>query len=180
MFQIALRRLLAMPPVRGLPCLIAVLAWGLMAQVAAAQPPGGVVPGGKDYYLQYMLVSLCIALGLLAALRPSSRQDPEGGGVGWFSLGAGHAAEAPARPGERRKTPHRGAKLLVMSLIGLLICPIFSLVAMSMAKEDLAGMKAGRVDRNGEQLTNVSFWISVASLVLFLVGLLVTVLVAML
>ncbi len=181
MFQLALRRLVAVLPARGLLCLMTALAWGAMVQVAAAQPPGAAPPAGKEYYLPYMLVSFCIALGLLVALRPSSRQDPEGGAVGWFSLGSGgHAAEGPARPGERRKAPHRGTKLLIFSLIGLLVCPIFSLMGMSMSKEDLAAMKAGRMDRSGDQLTNVSFWISVGGLVLWLVIGLIGALVALL
>ncbi|MDZ4781207.1 MAG: hypothetical protein SGJ19_13215 [Planctomycetia bacterium] len=175
MIQTAMRRLAAVLPVRGTLLPMTALAWMAMVEIASAQP-ANAPPAAKEYFLQYLLVGLCIALGMLAALRPSPRRDPEGGAVSWFSMsGGGHGAEAPAKPGERRKAPHRGTKLLIISLVGLLICPIFSLMGMSMSKEDLAAMKAARMDRAGEQLANVSFWISVGGLVLWLViGLIIT------
>lgn len=180
MIQTAMRRLATVLPARGTLLPLTAVAWMAMVEIASAQP-ANAAPAPKDYYLQYMLVALCIALGMLAALRPSPRRDPEGGAVSWFSIsGGGHGAEAPAKPGERRKAPHRGTKLLIISLVGLLICPIFSLMGMSMSKEDLAAMKAARMDRAGEQLTNVSFWISVGGLVLWLVVGLIIALVAML
>lgn len=174
MILTVLRRLSAVTPARGLLCLMTATIWLALAEAAAAQAPNAAPPASKDYYLQYMLVALCVALGLLAALRPSTRQDPEGGAVGWFgmAMGGGHGAETPTRPGERRKEPHRGTAVLVMSICGLLFC-IPSLVSVSMARQDLAAMKAGKMDRSGEGLTNAAFWISVASLVLWLIAILV-------
>lgn len=172
MLQPFLRRLLSALPTRGLVCLLAASLWLAMAEVAAAQVPTTAPPSSKDYYLQYLLVILCVALGLLAALRPSNRADPEGGAVGWFgmAMGGGHGAEAPAKPGERKKTPHRGPKLLAMSILGTFICPIISIVAILMAKEDLAAMKAARMDRNGEGLTTAAFWIAIGGLALNVLG----------
>jgi len=181
MLQPFLRRLLFALPTRGLVCLLAASLWLAMTEVAAAQAPTTAPPSSKEDYLQYLLVGLCIALGLLAALRPSNRADPEGGAVGWFgmAMGGGHGAEAPAKPGERKKTPHRGPKLLAMSILGTFICPIISIVAILMAKEDLAAMKAARMDRNGEGLTTAAFWIAIGGLALNVIGSIITVIIVL-
>ncbi len=181
MLLIALRRLTGALPTKALPCLLTALIWSAMVEVAMAQPPGVAPPAQKEYYLQYLLVALCIALGLLAALRPSPLRDPEGGGASWFSMamGGGHGPETPAKPGERRKQPHRGAQLLVLSILGIACC-LFAIMGMSMAKQDLAAMKAGKMDKSGEQLTKMSFWISVAALALWAIGTLIGALVSLL
>lgn len=167
MILTVLRRLTAVSLTRGLLCLMTATVWLALVEVASAQAPNNAPPPAKDYYLQYMLVALCVALGLLAALRPSTRQDPEGGAVGWFgmAMGGGHGAEGPTRPGERKKLPHRGTKLLIMSLAGLFCCCIISIITLNMAKEDLAAMKAGRMDKNGEGLTKAAYWICIGTFV---------------
>ena len=176
MIEIALRRLAALLPRRNYWFPASALVWLTLVEIAAAQPrPLNAPPAAKDYFLQYLLVGLCIALGLLAALRPSPRKDPEGGGGGWFSMamGGGHGPETPTRPGERRREPHRGTKLLIMSILGFFCCCIISIVGMNMAKEDLAAMKAGRMDRSGEQLTKVAYWICVGTIVLNVLSIIV-------
>jgi hypothetical protein len=172
MILTALRRLTAASTTRGLLSVMTASVWLALAEVASAQAPNAAPPSAKDYYLQYMLVALCVALGLLAALRPSPRQDPEGGAVGWLgmAMGGGHGPETPGRPGERKKSPHRGVQLLIMSIAGLCCCCIISIVTMNMTKEDLAAMKAGKMDRNGESLTKAAFWISVVSVGLNVLG----------
>jgi len=50
--------------------------------------------------------------------------------------------------------PHRGGLILVLGLLGFMMtCPIFSLMAWVMGSHDLAEMRAGRMDRSGEGLT---------------------------
>jgi len=50
--------------------------------------------------------------------------------------------------------PHRGGLILVLGLIGFAVsCPIFSLMAWVMGSHDLSEMRAGRMDRSGEGLT---------------------------
>jgi hypothetical protein len=50
--------------------------------------------------------------------------------------------------------PHRGGLILVLGLLGFIMtCPIFSLLAWVMGSHDLAEMRAGRMDRSGEGLT---------------------------
>lgn len=75
--------------------------------------------------------------------------------------------------------PHRGGLVLVMGLLGFVVgCPIFSLMAWVMGSHDLAQMRAGRMDRSGEGLTQIGqvlgmilsvFWIIACVVVLFLI-----------
>jgi hypothetical protein len=170
MISTVLRRLTAVSTRRGFVSLLTAAAWMAMIQIAAAQAPNSAPPPSKDYFLQYLLVGFCVALGMFAALRPSPRKDPEGGEASWFkmALGGGHAPEGPAKPGERRKAPHRGNLLLVLSIAGIFFC-IPAVMAISMANQDLAAMKAGRMDKAGEGVTKLSFWIGVGGVVLSLV-----------
>jgi LSD1 subclass zinc finger protein len=51
-------------------------------------------------------------------------------------------------------SPHRGGLILVLGLLGFIMtCPIFSLLAWVMGSHDLNEMRAGRMDRSGEGLT---------------------------
>jgi hypothetical protein len=49
--------------------------------------------------------------------------------------------------------PHRGGLVLVLGLLGLFSCPLFSFIAWIMGSHDLKEMRAGRMDRSGESLT---------------------------
>ncbi|MCR9117018.1 MAG: hypothetical protein NXI22_08765 [bacterium] len=51
------------------------------------------------------------------------------------------------------QTPHRGVLILVLALVGWSGCPILTVIALVMAFQDLAEMKAGRMDPEGRQLT---------------------------
>ena len=52
--------------------------------------------------------------------------------------------------------PHRGGLILILGLLGFIMtCPIFSLMAWVMGSHDLAEMRAGRMDKSGEGLTQV-------------------------
>jgi phage FluMu protein Com len=70
------------------------------------------------------------------------------------------AAYAPFTPGAaaagQYTAPHRGGLILVLGLLGFMInCPIFCFMAWVMGSSDLREMKAGRMDKSGEQLTQV-------------------------
>ena len=49
--------------------------------------------------------------------------------------------------------PHRGGMILAFGLLGWFVCPIFSLLAMIMGGDDLKEMAAGRMDPEGEGMT---------------------------
>jgi mannitol-specific phosphotransferase system IIBC component len=50
--------------------------------------------------------------------------------------------------------PHRGGIVLVLGLLGFIMsCPVFSLIAWVMGSNDLAEMRAGRMDPSGEAMT---------------------------
>jgi LSD1 subclass zinc finger protein len=57
----------------------------------------------------------------------------------------------------RRPVPHRGGEILTFGLLALLPCPltsiIFGIIAWMMANADLREMRSGRMDRDGEGLT---------------------------
>jgi hypothetical protein len=59
----------------------------------------------------------------------------------------------PYRSGQYEQ-PHRGGLILVLGIVGIVMgCPIFSLMAWVMGSGDLREMRAGRMDRSGEGLT---------------------------
>jgi hypothetical protein len=60
----------------------------------------------------------------------------------------------PRRPGGEY-APHRGVLILVFAIIGLVGCPIFAPIAWYMGNADLKEIRAGRMDREGESLTNI-------------------------
>lgn len=65
-------------------------------------------------------------------------------------------AQVPAPLTGGYVTPHRGGLILALGLIGFFVsCPIVSLMAWVMGSHDLNEMRAGRMDRSGEGLTQV-------------------------
>ena len=66
---------------------------------------------------------------------------------------------APVASAPRFQTylaPHRGGIVLVLGILGFVMgCPIFSLMAWVMGSADLREMRAGRMDRSGEGITQV-------------------------
>jgi phage FluMu protein Com len=71
------------------------------------------------------------------------------------TVGGGNPQSAPATAvAGGYVAPHRGGLILVLGLIGFVIsCPIFSLMAWVMGSHDLSEMRAGRMDRSGEGIT---------------------------
>lgn len=61
---------------------------------------------------------------------------------------------APAAPQQRYLQPHRGAAVLTLGILGLVACLICGIIAWVMGNNDLREMRAGRMDRSGEGMTN--------------------------
>jgi len=63
--------------------------------------------------------------------------------------------EAPSRRERRqpRVEQHRGSTILVLGILGLMMCFILGIFAWVMGNEDLQKMRAGRMDRSGQGLT---------------------------
>jgi hypothetical protein len=66
--------------------------------------------------------------------------------------------------------PHRGTMLLVFSILGIVFCIIFAIVAFFMARTDLEEMKRGIMDKSGEGMTTAAMWISAAAMILAVLG----------
>jgi hypothetical protein len=67
--------------------------------------------------------------------------------------------------------PHRGAIVLVLGILGLVICFICGIIAWVMGKQDLAEMDAGRMDPSGRSLTQAGKICGMISVILVCVGL---------
>jgi hypothetical protein len=79
-------------------------------------------------------------------------------------------AAAPGTAGQY-VTPHRGGLILVLGLVGIVMgCPIFSLMAWVMGSGDLREMRAGRMDRSGEGLTQAGQILGMIPSILFIFG----------
>lgn len=64
--------------------------------------------------------------------------------------------------------PHRGALVLVMGLVGILLCPLCSPCAWIMGRKDLQLMNAGQMDGEGRGLTQVGMYLGCIITVLYL------------
>ncbi len=71
----------------------------------------------------------------------------------------------------RRPVPHRGGEILTFGLLALLPCCltsiIFGIIAWMMANSDLKEMRSGRMDRDGEGLTQAGRALGIIGLVLW-------------
>jgi predicted Zn finger-like uncharacterized protein len=78
-----------------------------------------------------------------------------------------------ARPRRSRVDvePHRGTLILVLGILGLVVCIFLAPFAWIMGNHDLAEMRSGRMDREGEGQTNAGRICGIIGTVLF--GLLV-------
>jgi hypothetical protein len=58
---------------------------------------------------------------------------------------------------DRRLKPHRGLMILLLGVFGLKTCGILGIVAFILARNDLAEMDAGRMDRSGRGMTQAGY-----------------------
>ncbi|MBL8891974.1 MAG: hypothetical protein JNL67_18505 [Planctomycetaceae bacterium] len=64
--------------------------------------------------------------------------------------------------------PHRGNTILVFGILGILLCPIFGLVAWTMAQEDLPKINSGRMDPAGRGTTHAGMICGIISSLLLI------------
>jgi predicted Zn finger-like uncharacterized protein len=78
--------------------------------------------------------------------------------------------EPLSRPRRRRRRdlqPHRGPLILTLGILGLVVCIILAPFAWIMGNHDLAEMRSGRMDREGEGQTNAGRICGIIGTVLF-------------
>ena len=78
----------------------------------------------------------------------------------------GHQDEYAPRSRRPRMEPHRGTLVLVLGILGLLVCFICGIFSWVMGNEDLKKMKAGRMDPEGESITNAGRILGIVACVL--------------
>ncbi len=71
--------------------------------------------------------------------------------------------------------PHRGVLVLIMGILSWMVCPFFGIVAWVMGNTDLAEMRAGRMDRSGEAMTQIGKIIGIVSVILNVFAILIVV-----
>ena len=64
--------------------------------------------------------------------------------------------------------PHRGALVLVMGILGILVCMLCAPCAWIMGKKDLRLMDAGQMDAEGRGLTLAGMYLGIFGTVLYL------------
>lgn len=74
------------------------------------------------------------------------------------------------RPRRRRGAPHRGTLILVLGILGFLVCGLCGVAAWIMGSNDLAEMKAGRMDSSGRDMTQIGYVLGIISTILMIMG----------
>ena len=64
--------------------------------------------------------------------------------------------------------PHRGALVLVLGILGILVCALCAPFAWIMGKKDLQLMDAGQMDAEGRGLTQAGMYLGIFGTVLYL------------
>ena len=83
----------------------------------------------------------------------------------------GFAPSANRGIGGQYVMPHRAGLILVLGLLGFAVnCPIFCFMAWVMGSSDLREMRAGRMDRSGEGLTQVGQVLGMILSLLWILG----------
>lgn len=71
------------------------------------------------------------------------------------------------------KEPHRGVLILVLGVLSISTqCGFIGIFAWVFGKRDLALMRAGRMDKEGESLTKVGYILGIVGTILFLLWIL--------
>lgn len=83
----------------------------------------------------------------------------------------------PVQPGPlSQQQPHRGAIILTLGILSLVICAILGIVAWVMANHDLRLMNAGQMDPSGRGITQAGKVCGMIGTILMCIGLVLTVL----
>lgn len=69
--------------------------------------------------------------------------------------------------------PHRGTMILVLGICSLVVCGFLGPVAWIMGNNDLKEIRAGRMDPEGEQMTNIGRILGMIASILIVVGLVI-------
>jgi uncharacterized membrane protein YidH (DUF202 family) len=85
--------------------------------------------------------------------------------------------QRPSGAGAGVLAPHRGAAVLTLGILGLVVCFICGIIAWVMGNEDLRAMREGRMDRSGEGMTSAGRICGMISVILAVLGLVVAVIV---
>lgn len=77
----------------------------------------------------------------------------------------------PVQPGSlSHMQPHRGAVVLTLGILGLLLCAILGIIAWVMGNHDLRMMAAGQMDPSGRGLTQAGKICGMIATILMIVG----------
>jgi hypothetical protein len=68
----------------------------------------------------------------------------------------------------RDQKPHRGAAVLTLGILSLLVCAILGPIAWVMGSNDLREMADGRMDRSGEGITRAGRIIGIVATILWI------------
>ena len=72
------------------------------------------------------------------------------------------------------QAPHRGVIVLLLGLLGLLLCPVFAIMARLMGKGDLEKFDRGEMDPEGRGLTQAGMILGIVAVALWVLGLLLS------
>ena len=72
--------------------------------------------------------------------------------------------------GRRHMEPHRGATVLTLGILGLVVCGILGIVAWAMGSTDLAKMRQGRMDPEGEGMTRAGQICGIIATIFIILG----------
>lgn len=87
--------------------------------------------------------------------RPPSWKEPlpQGGHEDYRDYGRPGDYDRAFDPYRRDLMPHRGTTILVFGLLGVVLCPFFAPAAWIMGNADMTEIRAGRMNPDGEGLT---------------------------
>jgi len=77
-----------------------------------------------------------------------------------------------AQPSPFRGEPHRGALILVLGILSIVLCAILGPIAWILGKSDLAKIDAGRMDPEGRGITTAGMICGIVGTVFLVLGLL--------
>jgi len=80
----------------------------------------------------------------------------------------------PPSPTQPPARPHRGGVILALGIIGIICCFICGIIAWVLGNNDLKEMDAGRMDPSGRGLTQAGKICGMVSVILLIVGLVMT------